>query len=607
MGSSALTWGVYDGYDNALAGFDYGDADFNDIILPESALFGASINVFPAVVKGVLDTGDPAERVCNPKSYTDLGNGIVRDNVTGLEWQKATPSGTYKWQQALDYVAGMNAGTHENYGYTDWRLPTIEELSSLVDAGTTPAIDPVFNDTDNMDPYWSSTAHVYDSSGAWNVDSTGGFVYGNLKTSYSYVRAVRGGQYRPLANFVINGNGTVTDTTTDLMWQQCIYGQTWSGTACTGRTATRTLNPLLYVQELNNTNYLGYGDWRLPTRNEVQSLVDYSRWNPATAFPQTAASGYWSSTAAVNATSNAWFVDFSDGGVYDYDKASDDWYVRAVRGGPCWVDDAECLAGSDCSAGDQCVEGACVPVVGGDNPPAIGAGPYLAANTWPVLPTSAASPMYLDQNYSVFWTFSDDYASCPGGACTNAAEYRRVGTNEWIALTMVNTDPTGKKYAYVELPIESLQNATTYAFRFTVTDCADKSTQSQQYYFRVAITDAPPMITSGPLLAEGPWMVLPTSAALAPVMDHDNFALWTFSDDYAFCLGLCTHRARYRKVGDTAWTWITVSADPTGKKFAYAFLPIESLDTGTYHFWFDVRDCAGQLTKAPKIYYFKVK
>ena len=34
----------------------------------------------------VLDTGDPNERVCNPKSYNDLGNGIVRDNVTGLEW-----------------------------------------------------------------------------------------------------------------------------------------------------------------------------------------------------------------------------------------------------------------------------------------------------------------------------------------------------------------------------------------------------------------------------------------------------------------------------------------------------------------------------------------
>ena len=84
----------------------------------------------------VPDTGDPNERVCNPKSYTDLGNGIVRDNVTGLEWQQAiAPGSFYSWQDALDYVAGMNVGTYENYGYTDWRLPTLNELSTLVDAG----------------------------------------------------------------------------------------------------------------------------------------------------------------------------------------------------------------------------------------------------------------------------------------------------------------------------------------------------------------------------------------------------------------------------------------------------------------------------------------
>ena len=81
----------------------------------------------------VLDTGDSNERVCNPKSYTDLGNGIVLDNVTGLEWQQATAPGTYTWQQALDYVAGMNSGSG-TYGFTDWRLPTIKELSTLVDS-----------------------------------------------------------------------------------------------------------------------------------------------------------------------------------------------------------------------------------------------------------------------------------------------------------------------------------------------------------------------------------------------------------------------------------------------------------------------------------------
>jgi hypothetical protein len=46
-GLSALTWGVYDGYDNATAGFDYGDAAFADIILLDSKMSGVSINVIP--------------------------------------------------------------------------------------------------------------------------------------------------------------------------------------------------------------------------------------------------------------------------------------------------------------------------------------------------------------------------------------------------------------------------------------------------------------------------------------------------------------------------------------------------------------------------------
>ena len=101
----------------------------------------------------VLDTGDPYERVCNPRSYTDLGNGIVRDNVTGLEWVQdgnliasrnpefdndvdtfgsTAGDGRLTWQHALDYIDLLNL---DNYlGYSDWRLPTIKELATLVDS-----------------------------------------------------------------------------------------------------------------------------------------------------------------------------------------------------------------------------------------------------------------------------------------------------------------------------------------------------------------------------------------------------------------------------------------------------------------------------------------
>ena len=155
--------------------------------------------------------------------------------------------------------------------------------------------------------------------------------------------------------------------------------------------------------------------------------------------------------------------------------------------------------------------------------------------------------------------------------------------------------------------LTALQNATTYAFRFTVTDCADQSTQSGEYYFRVAVTDAPPVITGGPWLAAGSWPALSTSTTRASVLNQNEYVLWTFSDDYAGCAGLCTHRARYKKIEDTTWTWLSpVNTDPEGTDYAYAMLPVESLDAGTYQFCFDVRDCAGQRTDASKIYYFKV-
>ena len=65
--------------------------------------------------------------------------------------------------------------------------------------------------------------------------------------------------------------------------------------------------------------------------------------------------------------------------------------------------------------------------------PPLGAGPYLAAGYWPLLPTSVESPMELEANYDVLWTFSDDFASC-AEACTHVAEYQAVGGSSWTAL-----------------------------------------------------------------------------------------------------------------------------------------------------------------------------
>ena len=261
----------------------------------------------------------------------------------------------------------------------------------------------------------------------------------------------------------------------------------------------------------------------------------------------------------------------------------------------------QCMGDDVCSEGYECVEGECVPVVV-DNPPAITAGPYLAAGPWPLLPTSSESPMVLKKNYSVLWTFSDDFASCQGD-CTHGAEYQIVGgSGTWQALAVQSDAANG--YAWVDLPVSQLQNG-TYAFRFTVTDCAGQSVQSGTYYFKVARPDKPPVIGDGPFVAAGPWPLLPTSQESPMVLKKNYSVLWTFSDDYVSCPGLCTHRARYKPVDGSTWTDLSVSTDPDGTWYAFAELPVSQLENGTYGFVFDVTDCAGQTTYS-NTYYFKV-
>ena len=84
-----------------------------------------------------------------------------------------------------------------------------------------------------------------------------------------------------------------------------------------------------------NLNYGGHSDWRLPSIEELISLVDYSKWGPASSIPVTEPSYYWSATTYANNTGYAWHVFFDAGYVSNYYRKSSALYVRAVRGGQC--------------------------------------------------------------------------------------------------------------------------------------------------------------------------------------------------------------------------------------------------------------------------------
>ena len=138
------------------------------------------------------------------------------------------------------------------------------------------------------------------------------------------------------AAFTVNADGTVTDIDTGLMWDQCSQGQS-TATCATGTASTMPWAAALTAATTANTaNYKGYNDWRLPNKNEMESIVDIAATNPAinlTAFPATPVSSiYWSSTTYMPNPAYAWDVNFNDGSTYPSHKAAN-YAVRLVRSG----------------------------------------------------------------------------------------------------------------------------------------------------------------------------------------------------------------------------------------------------------------------------------
>lgn len=136
----------------------------------------------------------------------------------------------------------------------------------------------------------------------------------------------------PLAHaaFTVNPNGTVTDTATGLVWEQCAQGLT--GATChQGSVSSYSwVGALALVSEANANAYKGFTDWRLPNIKELESLVKRDTYAPAidsTAFPSTPfTTGFRSSTVSDNV---AWGVEFKDGVI----QRSSGNLVRLVRGG----------------------------------------------------------------------------------------------------------------------------------------------------------------------------------------------------------------------------------------------------------------------------------
>jgi len=219
-------------------------------------------------------------------AFRDNGDGTVSDLNTGLMWVQ-TPDLESKvmFEAAKAGAAACRVG-----GYTDWRLPTIKELYSLIDFSGGMGYRPPkpYLDTNHFDfvygdprkgerdidaQCWSATEYL---GTTMNGDATVfgvNFADGRIKgyprgrtprgVNRQFVRYVRGNPAYGVNDFVDNGDGTVSDRATGLMWQKADSGRgmDWE-------------DALAYAERLD---LAGHSDWRLPNAKELQSIVDYSR------------------------------------------------------------------------------------------------------------------------------------------------------------------------------------------------------------------------------------------------------------------------------------------------------------------------------------------
>ena len=252
--------------------------------------------------------GQDAQFTGHPASYTLGADGLtVRDNVTGLTWQRSpdtdgdgalTRRDKLAWTQVQALPATLNRTRFG--GFDDWRVPTIKELYSLFDGRGTDPSGPMDADTSRLTPYLdtrffkfaygdatgervidsqyaSSTRYVGTSARGFGKLFGVNFADGRIKgydlrmpgggrEKTFFAICVRGNPAYGTNDFRDNGDGTVTDHATGLVWSKTDSGQ-----------GMNWRDALAWVQTKNAEKFLGHDDWRLPHVKELQSIVDYTR------------------------------------------------------------------------------------------------------------------------------------------------------------------------------------------------------------------------------------------------------------------------------------------------------------------------------------------
>lgn len=294
--------------------------------------------------------------------FMEQGQTVI-DLATGLIWTRNANLNEFPatWQEALDAIAVMN---QENFlGAADWRLPNRRELHSLMSHQTkNPALPEAHPFTNVfLGWYWTSTTADINPAYAWYVHLEGARMFYGRKDQACLFWPVRGegngvlartGQKYCYDSFgeIIPSAGTgqdgeyqagspwpeprfenlgsiVRDHLTDLCWA---IRADLSGAPVDWSQA------LAAVRKMNEDGFADIRSWRLPTINELESLVDSDRHSPALPenHPFTATrEGYWSSTTSFFETDWAWVLYLTKGARGVGFKTGKTFFVWPVCGG----------------------------------------------------------------------------------------------------------------------------------------------------------------------------------------------------------------------------------------------------------------------------------
>lgn len=320
------------------------------LVATEVKLCYDSFNEISCPEAGQRFYGQDAQYSKNQASYTNNGDGTITDNITGLMWQKSMSY--MEWKDAA-----ANAAADRTGGHSDWRVPTIKELYSLIDfngnqgsgnpeSNIVPTDAIPFINTSYFDfeypasgryinvQFLSQTSYTSNAMNnpnvAFGLNLADGRIKAYPKEGREFpARFVRGNPDYGQNDFSDNGDDTITDNATGLMWAKYDSGHSSFQDVVSGYSNTNgALNWEEALHFSENAVFAGYSDWRLPNAKELHSILDYSRspdhtdspainplFSTSTIVNEAGVSDYpafWSSTTFKNPVSDAIIIYFGE-------------------------------------------------------------------------------------------------------------------------------------------------------------------------------------------------------------------------------------------------------------------------------------------------------